>query len=238
MPLQRFAQLAIALSLALFVPALAAAEVILDDLMSDSLADYERRVLIGTDQVEVSHDPDTESLRVRFRDSLSRNTFLGIAVLDDTLRNGTISGARYRQDASGALHLDWVAYELVAGRAELLHEQLDIDRVVALHNGGCDIGPKVVSYHKCTCEWVTVPIGRALPSPGRIAFVAGGDDLESLVALVYTGAVYLDYEKLLGDHFFVSGRPGRGFVGGLDALRVTTEPVPGEELALEAASVP
>jgi hypothetical protein len=97
-----------------------------------------------------------------------------------------------------------------------------------LHNGGCDIGPKVVSYHKCTCEWVTVQIGRALPSPGRIAFVAGGNDLESLVALVYNDAVYLDHEKLLGDHLFVSGRPGRGFIGGVDTLRVTTDPVPGE----------
>ncbi|HYU32642.1 MAG TPA: hypothetical protein VEW48_10810 [Thermoanaerobaculia bacterium] len=213
--------------LALVLPSLAGAQV-LDDFASDTLGAYEESVLIGTDRVAVSYDSDGESLRVGFDDSLNRNVFLGIAVLDDTLRNGTISGARYRQDASGVLHLDWEAYDLVDGTLKPLHEQLDIDRVVPLHNGGCDIGPKVVSYHKCTCQWVTVSTGRALPSPGRIAFVAGGNDLESLVALVYTGAVYLDYEKLLGNHFFVSGRLGRDFVGGLDTLRLTTDPVPGE----------
>jgi hypothetical protein len=226
---QRYALFAFvfALVLSFACPSLAGAQVILDDLASDTLGDYEKRVLIGTDQVAVSYDPDGESLRVSFHNSLSRNVFLGIAVLDDTLRNGTISGARYRQDARG-LHLDWEAYDLINGTLERLHEQLDIDRVAPLHSGGCDIGPKVVSYHKCTCKWVTVPLGRSLPSPGRIAFVAGGNDLESLVALVYTGAVYLDHEKLLGDHFFVSGGLGNGFIGGLDSLRVTTDPVPGE----------
>lgn len=213
---------------ALVLPSLAGAQVMLDEFETDTLGDYEEHVLIGTDRVAVSYDADFDSLRVDFHDSLDRNVFLGIAVLDDTLRNGTISGARYRQDASGALRLDWQAFDLVDGKPQPLHEQLDVDRVVPLHTGGCDIGPKVVSYHKCTCEWVTVAIGKALPSPGRMAFLAGGNDLESLVALVYAGGVYLDHEKLLGDHFFVSGRLGRGFAGGLDALRLTTDPVPGE----------
>lgn len=225
-----------ALTFALVRPWPAGAQVMLDDLSSDTLGNYEERVLIGTDRVAVEYDADHESLRVRFDDSLQRNVFLGIAVLDDALRNGTISGARYRQDTSGALHLDWLAYDLVAGQLKPIHQQADIDRVVPLHNGGCDIGPKVVSYHKCTCEWVTVPITRALPSPGRIAFVAGGNDLESLTALVYDGAVYLDSEKLLGDHFYVSGRPGRAFVGGLDSLVVTTDPVPGELVELDAGT--
>jgi len=216
------------LVLALGVPTLAGAQVMLDDFASDTLGEYVEHVLIGTDQVAVSYHPDGESLRVAFHDALDRNVFLGIAVLDDTLRHGTISGARYRADADGGLHLDWEAYELVEGKLEPLHEQLDIDRVVVDHNGGCDIGPKVVSYHKCTCEWVTVSTARAIPSPGKIAFVAGGNDLESLVALVHKGASYLEHEKLLGDHFYVSGRPGAGFVGGLDGLRVTTEPLPAE----------
>jgi hypothetical protein len=53
-----------------------------------------RYVLIGDDRVAVSYDADFESLRVAFHDSLNHNVFLGIAVLDYTLRNGTVSGAR------------------------------------------------------------------------------------------------------------------------------------------------
>lgn len=204
----------------------AQAGTVLDDFASNSLAGYTEVVLRGEDLVEFVYDPDGEKIDALVDDALDRNVFLGVAVLDDSLTTGVISGGRYRQALDGSLHVDWVAYSLVDGALEGIHEELDVDDPAPGHDNSCDIGPKVVSYHLCTCDWVTVPLDQRLlplPSPGRMAFVAGGNDAESLVLLLADDPRYLEFEKLLGDFHYASGQVGLGFVGGLDDLRLAHE---------------